>query len=150
MRCNMEDAYALKHLFENVFGRSAWYELKSSKDLNKWKNYCARLLSAINVSAKASILIADSEWFDELASEIELGKDMLNLSEDFEQLFANLSASLGTISFLQLGMVPSRSSKKKVTLRHPSNWQLDSYRSVQYVQNTEQRKNSHNKKINKD
>jgi hypothetical protein len=78
--------------------------------------------------------------------EAEHGKKMLQLSEDFEQLFANLAASLGTISFLQLGLIPYRLTHESVTLRHPINWKLDQYRSVQYVQNSEQRQNSYNKK----
>lgn len=140
MRYNQEDGYGLKHLFENLFGRKAWYELKHCTDIRVWKKYCERLLSAVEVSAKATIRIADSAWFEQLSGEVEHGKEMIKLSEDFEQLFANLSSSLGSISFLQLGMIPKRLTKERVTLRHACNWTLDSYRSVQYVQNSEQRK----------
>lgn len=150
MRYNMEDGYGLKHLFENCFGRKAWYELKHCTDLVIWKKYCARLLSAIEVSAKATVEIADEAWFDELSGEVGHGKNMVRLSDDFEQLFSNLAASLGVISFLQLGLVPRRLTVDSVTLRHPSNWKLDRYRSVQHVQNTEQRENSHNKKKQSD
>lgn len=146
MRYNMEDGYGLKHLLENIFGRKAWYELKHSTDIATWKKYCTRLLSAIEVSARATVLVADDDWFKQLSAELEHGKEMLKLSEDFEQLFVNLSASLGTISFLQLGLVPSRLTQENVSLRHPTNWKLDRYRSVQYVQNTAQRHNSHKKK----
>lgn len=146
MRFNMEDAYGLKHLFENCFGRKAWYELKHCTDIVIWKKYCGRLLSAIEVSAKSTVQIADEAWFEQLSGEVEHGRKIVQLSEDFEQLFANFSASLGTISFLQLGLIPSRLTVESVTLRHPSNWKLDRYRSVQYVQSSEQRQNSHNKK----
>ncbi|OOE74022.1 hypothetical protein [Salinivibrio sp. ML290] len=142
----MEDGYSLKHLFENCFGRKAWHELKHCTDLAIWKKYCTRLLSAIEVSAKATVEIADEVWFEELSGEVGHGKDMVQLSQDFEQLFSNLAASLGAISFLQLGLVPRRLTVDSVTLRHPSNWKLDRYRSVQYVQNSEQRENSYNKK----
>ena len=145
MRYNMEDAYALKHLFENLFGSEAWYELKHSTDLSKWKKYCSRLLSAIEVSAKATVQVVDQPWFEELSYQVNRGNEMINSSNDFEQLFANLSASLGNISFLQLGLIPTRLTQKSVTLRHPTNWKLDRYRSVQYVQNSEQMKNSYNK-----
>lgn len=146
MRYNMEDGFGLKNLFENIFGRKAWCELKHSTDIILWKKYCTRLLSAIEVSAKATVQIADEDWFEQLSMEAEHGKKMLQLSEDFEQLFANLAASLGTISFLQLGLIPYRLTHESVTLRHPINWKLDQYRSVQYVQNSEQRQNSYNKK----
>lgn len=142
----MEDGYSLKHLFERIFGRKAWYELKHCTDIGTWKKYCTRLLSAIEVSAKATVQIADEAWFEQLSKTIEHGKEMVKLSKDFEQLFVNLAASLGAISFLQLGLTPSRLTQESVTLRHPSNWKLDCYRSVQYVQNHEQRQNLHDKK----
>lgn len=141
----MEDGYALKHLFENLFGSNAWYDMKHSTDISKWKKYCARLLSAIEVSANVTVQIADNQWFSELAREVAHGKELIKLSENFEQLFANLAGSLGNISFLQLGLIPTRLSQESITLRHPSNWKLDCYRSVQYVQNQQQMKNSHNK-----
>lgn len=145
MRYNMEDGYALKHLFENLFGQKAWLDIKHSSDLAKWKKYCTRLLSAIEVSARATIQIVDDQWLIELAAEVEHGKSLVKLSEDFEQLFANLAGSLGNISFLQLGHIPTRLTQDSVTLRHPSNWNLDCYRSVQYVQNQEQQENLNNR-----
>jgi len=141
MRYNMEDGYVLKHLFENLFGRKAWLDLKHSTDLPKWKNYCARLLSAIEVSAKTTIQVVDEQWLRELAAQVEHGKNLIKLSKDFEQLFASLAGSLGNISFLQLGLIPTRLTQDSVTLRHTSNWKLDSYRSVQYVQNQTQQEN---------
>jgi len=117
----MEDAYGLKHLFENIFGRKAWYELKHSTGVATWKKYCARILSAIEVSAQATVQIVDDAWFEQLSAEVEHGKVMLKLSKDFEQLFAKLSTSLGTIGFLQLGLVPRRLSQENITLRHPAN-----------------------------
>lgn len=146
MRYNMEDGYGLKHLFENLFGQKAWYELKHSTDIRIWKKYCTRLISAIEVSANATVQIADEAWFEQLLTEVTHGKEMLKRSEDFEQLFANLAASLGTLSFLQLGLVPRRLMEESITLRHPANWKLDRYRSVQYVQSAEQRQNSRSKK----
>jgi hypothetical protein len=150
MRINIEDSLGLKNLFENLFGRKAWRDLKESIDIQRWKKYCSRLLSAIEVSVQATVQVADEEWFNELSSEVEHGKEMIKLSEDFEQLFAALAASLGTISFLQLGLVPKRLTQENITLRHPTNWKLDRYRSVQYVQNEEQRKNLHNKLSKRD
>jgi hypothetical protein len=146
----MEDGYVLKHLFENLFGKKAWYDVKHSTDIAKWKKYCDRLLSAIEVSANATVQIADDHWFDELAREVSHGKKLIKLSEDFEQLFANLAGSLGNISFLQLGLIPTRLSQASITLRHSCNWQLDHYRSVQYVQNQQQMTNLQNKLSKKD
>ena len=144
MRYNEEDGYALKHLFESLFGRNAWLEIKHSTDLGQWKKYSLRVLSALEVSAKATVQVADEEWFGQFTSTIEHGKRRVNSSKDFEQLFASLAASLGEISFLQLGMMPMRSTQENISLRHHGNWKLDRYRSVQYVQSAEQRAATYN------
>ena len=148
MRINLEDAYGLKSLFENVFGKKAWCDLKHSTDLKRWKKYSIRLLEAIEFSAKSTVEVSDEGWFQELESNVEHGKVMINLAKDFEQLFANLAAALGRISFLQLGLIPSRPPHlNQVTLRHASDRKLNNYRSVMYVQNDEQKRalDSHNK-----
>lgn len=150
MRYNEEDGYALKHLFESLFGRDAWLEIKHSTDLRQWKKYSVRVLSALEVSAKATIQVVDEEWFSQFTSIIEHGKSRVNSSKDFEQLFANLAASLGEVSFLQLGMMPKRSTQENISLRHQGNWKLDCYRSVQYVQNAEQLTATHNLSVERD
>jgi len=150
VRYNEEDGYALKHLFENLFGRSAWLEIKHSTDLRQWKKYSARVLSALEVSAKATIQVADADWFNQFTSTIEFGKGRVNSSKDFEQLFSSLAATLGEISFLQLGMMPRRLTQENITVRHKINWKLDRYRSVQYVQNTEQLAATHNLSVERD
>jgi len=150
VRYNEEDGYALKHLFESLFGRDAWLEIKHSTDLRRWKKYSIRVLSALEVSAKATIQVADADWFDQFTSTIEFGKRGVNSSENFEQLFSSLAATLGEISFLQLGMMPRRSTQNNITVRHQSNWKLDRYRSVQYVQNAEQLAATHNLSVERD
>lgn len=147
MRYNHEDGYALKDLFENLFGSNAWYDIKHSTDLKKWKKYSEKALSALEKSAQTTVKIVDDEWLNEFSSIIELGKSRIESSKDFEQLFSNLAASFGELSFLQLGMRPRRKGINKITLRHPSDWKLDRYRSVQYVQNPEQREALYNKSL---
>ncbi len=44
--------------------------------------------------------------------------------------------------------MPSNVLRKKVTLRHAGNWKLNQYRSVQYVQNKEQKYSKENKIAN--
>jgi hypothetical protein len=150
VRFNEEDGYALKHLYESLFERSAWLEIKHSTNLNKWKKYSIKVLSALEVSARATIQVVDAGWLGQFTTTIEHGKARLTSSKDFEHLFANLAATLGEISFLQLGMMPSRSTLQNITLRHQGDWKLDIYRSVQYVQNHEQLLATHNLSAKKD
>jgi hypothetical protein len=146
---NLEDAYGLKSLVENLFGNRAWLDIKHATDVKTWTKYSTRILSAIEFSAKVTVEIADDEWFKELNSVIEHGKARIKLAKSTEQIFAALSASLANISFLQLGRVPTAVRGERVTLRHQGNWKLNQFRSVQYVQSKEQAaaKEAHNKAI---
>ena len=151
MEYKLEDCYALKALIERLFGAQAWLDIKHSTDLRRWKKYSNRILAAIECSAKASIEIVDDEWFEELAKLIEHGKNRIKSAKDTEQLFAVLSASLAEVSFFQIGRIPDHVMGQQRTLRHPSNWKLNSHRSVQYVQSSKQAdaKKAHNKRIKK-
>ena len=151
MEYKSEDCYALKSLIERLFGNRAWLDIKHSSDLRRWKKYSNRILAAIEYSAKASIEIVDDEWFEELEKIIVHGKNRIKSAKDTEQLFAALSASLAEISFFQIGRMPDHTMQKHVTLRHPSNWKLNAFRSVQYVQSPKQSeaKKAHNKRIEK-
>lgn len=147
MKYNLEEAYAMKSLVENLFGRNAWYEVKHSTDIKTWKKYAIRILSAISVTAHATVQIADPDWHKELDSIVQLGKDRMKYAKDTEAVFASLAGTLGMINFHQFGQMPQNLTKSKVTLRHQSNWKLDQFRSVQYVQNSSQAKlkEAHNK-----
>ena len=151
MEYNLEYAYGMKSLVENLFGKNAWLEMKHSTDLRKWKKYSTRILSAVECSAKATVEIVDDEWFDELNSMVELGKNQIKTVKTTEEVFAYLASTLANISFLQLGRIPSNVRHKQVSLRHQSNWKMNQYRSVQYVQSKEQEKTkkAHNKSINR-
>jgi len=150
LRYNLEDSYALKHVIETLFGNLAWIEIKHATDLATWKKYANKILSAILFSAKSTVKIKDDFWLKELEAEIKHGKEKIKLTKNTEQLFSVLAASLTRVSFLQLGHMPCHLTSKQVTLRHPSNWQLNQYRSVQYVQSEQQlyNKKAHNKSIN--
>ena len=152
MKYNLEDAYSLKHVVEDLFGRNSWLEIKHATEVPTWKKYATRILSAILLSAKSTVEIYDSEWVSELEAEIKHGKETIKLSKDTEQLFAALAAVLARVSFLQLGRMPCNYSRKQVTLRHSGNWKLNQFRSVQYVQSSKQAQNkaAHNKTLKKD
>ena len=138
MDYKLEEAYGMKSLVESLFGNRAWLEVKHSTDVKTWEKYSLRILSAIEVSAKATVEIADKDWLEELHLLVEFGQGSIKRAENTEMIFASLAASLANISFHQLGFVPSNVLQKQVTLRHKSNWTLDAFRSVQYVQNKKQ------------
>jgi hypothetical protein len=139
MKPYLEEAYDLKSLVEKLFGRRAWSEVKNSNSLRTWRKYGSRILSAIEKSASLTVTIADSDWHDELHVLVEQAKARLKKADNTEVLFASLAASLAKISFHQLGRVPDNRTISEVTLRDRSQWVLNSYRSIQYVQDSQQR-----------
>ncbi len=99
MEYNLESAYALKHVIENLFGRDSWSEIKHATDLKTWKKYSIRILSAVEFSAVSTIEVYDKEWLKELKSTIRHGKEMINLTRNTEELFSTLAAALANTSF---------------------------------------------------
>jgi len=138
LKYNLESAYGLKSLVEDLFGKKAWVEVKHATDVKTWKKYSLKIISAIELAAKSTVEISDNEWFQELNSIVEHGKGRINRSKSTEEIFASLSASVASISFFQLGRLPNNSCRQQVTLRHKGNWKFNEFRSVQYVQNKEQ------------
>ncbi|HCG5558758.1 TPA: hypothetical protein ACX3GK_004562, partial [Vibrio parahaemolyticus] len=139
MEHSLETAYPLKSMMESVFGRKAWLDLKHCQDLGIWKKYSKRLISAVEVSIKSTVKVADDDWFDELSLEFEHGKKCIDSAGSLDVLFANLAACLANISFLQIGMIPQRHSENNVAARQGESWNLSAFRTVQYVQTQEQK-----------
>jgi len=137
LKHDISQYHALKSTFEQILGQEAWLDLKECTSLATWKKYTRHLLSAMLVSAKASIEIWDDSWMAELEELIEQGKSAIKSTKSIDEVLATLSATLTKIVFLQLGCVPNRKRAKKVSLAY-NHWKLNRYRSVQYVQNKSQ------------
>ncbi len=128
----------LKSAVEDLFGSRAWYDLKESKSISVWRRYIEKTLKAIMLSIHTSVKYYDSDWIDEVDETIERGIDSLKKLKTIDELIAVLAGTLINISFLQIGLMPSRKgSDKKVTLRK-SNWDLTRFRTVIYLQSSEQ------------
>ena len=114
MKHKLEEAYGMKSLVENLFGRNAWLEVKHSTSLKVWKKYSNKILSAITVTARSTVEISDPDWHEELESIVELGNGRINHAKDTESVFSALAGTLGLISFHQLGRRPENSTRKQV------------------------------------
>lgn len=150
MKHNLEIAYGLKSFIENLFGRRAWLEIKHATDLRTWRKYSIRIIEAVRFSASVNVQISDPQWMEELNHTTEFGIERMKRASSLEELFSSLAATLGQLNFLQMGRIPMNVTHKQVTLRHPGNWKLNQFRSVQYVQSKQQAENlkAHNNKIN--
>ncbi len=131
----------LKHTIEDIFGVEAWYELKESGHLPTWKLYATRILKALKLSITDSVEIYDQQWMLDVTNCISTGEKNIKTEDSVDNVIASLSATLINLSFLQIGLKPSRgSSRGKYPLRK-GQWRLDRYRSVVYLQTLKQREN---------
>ena len=133
----IERYYALKAIFERIWGEGTYLDLKHCSDLKVWKRYCERTLRATALVVSDTVRIADDEWRNEMAEIVEHGIGRVKSAEAFDELFQCLAATYVEASFLQLGFMPNR-HRSRARLRK-GDWCLDGFRSVQYVQSAEQK-----------
>lgn len=128
----------LKSAIEQLLGRGAWQDLKETTSLTPWRKHVLKLLRAIRISVHESVEVSDVAWFDAIKENIASGEQAAKESKDIDELLACFTATLLRQVFLQLGMLPNRTTAASVPLSK-ENWRLNDYRSVQYVQSKQQR-----------
>jgi hypothetical protein len=136
---------ALKSLFEHVWGKGTYLELKHCSDIKVWKRYCTQTLKATQQAIRETIIVCDDDWHEGISSAISHGLKQIQTSESFDELFQCFAATYVEISFCQIGFMPAFQNdfRRKLGKGH---WRLDAYRSVQYVQNPEQRERANQRR----
>jgi hypothetical protein len=135
---SLEQHYALKRAFECIWGDEAFQELKHSSDIKAWKRHCQRTLKATRIAVSDTVRIADSEWHETFLAIVDYGLCRIKGAKQLDELFQNLAATYVELSFHQLGFFPKTASRSSRPLRKGA-WQLNHFRSVQYVQTMYQR-----------
>jgi|SRR5271156_5851071 len=133
LRADISQHVAIKTALERIFGRRAWLDLKECTSITIWKKYAAKLLQATQIAIEETIQIRDDDWFSEICQHLDRGLEIARGAKSVDELFSGLSATLMKVVFLQIGTLPDRCSATKITLDR-SNWRLDTFRTVQYVQ----------------
>ena len=134
----IERFYPLKAVFEGIWGKGTYSELKHCNNLIVWKKYAERTLKASKQSIQDTIKIADRNWLDNAEGIIELGLSLIKGVKTFDELFGYLSSTYIQLSFHQIGFMPTHSLQSRARLVK-GYWKLDNYRTVQYVQTKEQK-----------
>ncbi len=140
IRYDISQFYPMKAVLERLFGKRCYRKLKETATLKDWKVEIQRLLRGIEVALDATVDVADNEWRVEMKQTLRRGRSLVSGAESITDLFAHLSATLVNLVFLQIGHLPVRASVEIVPLS-PKYWQLNAYRSVQYVQSKSQAEN---------
>ncbi len=139
LRYDMSQFYSLKAVLEEVLGHPVYLKLKETGTLADWRKATTRLLDAIQLSIASTVLVADQNWRDEIASLVLHGKETIKGCDRAGDLFAALTAILIRLVFLLIGNVPSRYRYRRTAPLTADFWTLNQYRSVQYVQTAEQK-----------
>lgn len=134
----IERFYALKSMFEKIWGKDTYRELKHCSDLKVWKRYCERTLKVTEIAASDTVRIADDDWFSGLSEIIQHGISGVKTAKSFDDLFQYFAATYAEVSFHQLGFMPNVYPEMRSQLRKGA-WRLDRYRSAQYVQSADQK-----------
>ena len=136
----MSHMYALKSSIEDLLGKRAWLDLKETTSVATWRRYTLKLLDAIELSIRTTVLIKDEDWMLQIQSNLNHGRGLAKIAKSPEDAIAALSATLLRQVFLQLGHSPIRKAADSVSLK-ATNWDMSGFRSVQYVQTPEQKEN---------
>jgi len=135
--------YSKYHFFkstvEDLFGKKSWYDLKESNHIPTWKKYAKKILKSIEFSINSTIEIYDDIWISEIESNIERGIKHLNLVNSIDEIISVVAATLINVSFLQIGFMPKRAGNDMNVSFRKSNWQLDEFRTVAYLQSYDQK-----------
>ena len=140
LKHQMSQFYSLKSTMEQLFGNPMYLSLKETTDFTVWRKAMKKLLSAVDVSVKASIKVADDDFYQRMERVIDKGKQRVANAETTAELFAGLTATLSEVVFTQLGFMPTRSTRDKMVPLSREYWSMNNFRTVQYVQTPEQRK----------
>lgn len=133
---------AIKSAIESALGGEAWSALKGASDVAVWKEYFGETLNSYLLAARETVTVVDDEWRQEFEENIESARAGIQGAKTFDEALDVFCAALIRQSYLQLGMLPRRAGAPSDSAQSGcGNWQLDAYRTVQYVQTREQRDN---------
>lgn len=137
IRADTSYFFALKKVIEQLFGRDAWYELKETTSVSVWRHYLKRTVLALEIAIENTVH-ADELLHQEASELLKACEESLRSAKTFDHLVSSFTATLLQLTFLQIGHIPENYRQERVKL-HKSNWKLDSYRTVVYVQKPIQR-----------
>jgi hypothetical protein len=136
----LEHLYAIKALIEKLFGPAEFLKIKMGGSMSDWRKAGMKLLDAIELAVKSTAEVADSDWFEEVATTTKNGKERVQKAETIDSLLSHLVAVLAELVFIQLGNFPLHRPLHKTTPLTRDWWTLTGYRSVQYVQSNRQKR----------
>jgi len=134
------DAVPLKFALESLLGKEAWYRLKDTTNVKVWRKELLRALRVCDAAIIGTIQVVDDNWVEEKAELLEKGTRDLEGAGTIENLFAAFSACLLQLNFHLIGQMPNLRGRTENVRAIPGNWRLNTYRSILYVQDKDQKR----------
>jgi hypothetical protein len=123
----------------NLAGHPMYMELKETTDLAVWRKAMKKLLDAVEVSIKHSVKVADPDWHHSIESVLNHGRERVKGARTAPDLVAGLTATLIEVVFTQIGFMPTRARRDEMVPLKKEFWEMNNFRTVQYVQTSEQK-----------
>ena len=145
MKKHIEIPIQLSFLFWNIYWEWEYQSFKDTSSFSNYKNQYIKLIKTIRKSVKDNILISDDYFLEEINNEIEESINDCKKSKDINDLNAEIICFFSNFSFLLLWNRPDNFWFDKIyfskTKKINSNWKLNDFRSIQYIQTEEQKRN---------
>ena len=124
---------------QSLYGRYMYSLHKDWQSLNSLKEILRRLLKTYSAACIATIEEADESFYDELQAIFEKSDERIKMSssmDDIDQVFITIQSEI--LFQILGGPQPNNWSKEKVS-NHKRNWKKNSFRTLSYRQNMEQK-----------
>jgi hypothetical protein len=141
----MKDNYrktdmSFSFLIHNLYGDKDYRLIHTTHDFTDARKYFLKIIKSINIAIEETITITDNSHKQELLNTINKYEKSIKSSESFDSLDQQMISFQSELIFLLIGLMPHRWQQQKV-INNRSSWKLDDYRQIQYIQNTNHKKN---------
>jgi len=137
---NRKTEMSFSYLIACLYGESKGLrEIKKYHNLADAKKYFLKIIKGIRYAIEETITVTDEYHKKELLNTITRSEESIVSSESFNSLDQEMISFQSELIFLLIGAMPRWQLKKVMNRR--SYWKLNGYRQIQYIQNSNHKKN---------
>ena len=141
----MKDNYrrtemSFSHLIHNLYGGKDYRLIHTNHYFNDAKRYFLKIIESISYAIEETIKITDNHHKQELLNTIGSAEKSIKSSKSFDSLDQHMISFQSELIFLLIGSMPHRWQQEKV-INYRRIWKLDGCRQIQYVQNSNHKRN---------
>ncbi|MGV0994377.1 hypothetical protein [Empedobacter falsenii] len=127
---------SLSLFFAQTFGEDEYYNFKENATLKEYKTNFNKLISSLKKTFENTVNSTDQIHKEQINNLISQEKKNIQKCNSVEDIYKSLIIFYPKLYFLILGEIPLNLNKKRV-----SNWSMNSFRQIEYKQNSIQKSN---------